>query len=382
MAKYLDSAGVKALWLATKNLVSSQSSTDTSALAVSVVQDSTLKYHITQGGKKVGIDINIPKDMVVSSGEVIKATGSEKQGSGASAASANLTKDTKYIKLTLSNAPDTSDYVYIAVTDLVNDQVAGNGIDVNGNKISIKLDTKSDSYLSVGADGLKLSGVEAAITSARTAATTAANNAITTAEKYTDDRIGNLGTVSETDTTKKTVKSYVDSEITKLSSQLGTDSVSTQITDAINKLDYTDNVEGDYVSAVNQTDGKISVTKAKLPTSLKNPNALTVGAKSYDGSAAVTITKSDLGLGNVTDGAEVNQNAFSKVTVDGTTISASAKTDTITIAASGSVTASASGKVVTISSNATADEPITFNNKPAATATVDDVLIELGDKTA
>ena len=35
------------------------------------------------------------------------------------------------------------------------------------------------------------------------------------------------------------------------------------------------------------------------PTALKNPYALTFGSKTYDGSAAATVTKTDLGLGNV-----------------------------------------------------------------------------------
>lgn len=35
-----------------------------------------------------------------------------------------------------------------------------------------------------------------------------------------------------------------------------------------------------------------------IPTSLKNPNALTIGSKTYDGSSAITIEASDLGLSN------------------------------------------------------------------------------------
>lgn len=35
-----------------------------------------------------------------------------------------------------------------------------------------------------------------------------------------------------------------------------------------------------------------------IPTSLKNPNALTIGSKTYDGSSAITINASDLGLSN------------------------------------------------------------------------------------
>ena len=50
------------------------------------------------------------------------------------------------------------------------------------------------------------------------------------------------------------------------------------------------------VSVSGATTGVITITGATIPTSLKNPNALTVGSKTYDGSSAITILPSDLGL--------------------------------------------------------------------------------------
>lgn len=52
---------------------------------------------------------------------------------------------------------------------------------------------------------------------------------------------------------------------------------------------------GEYISSIKQTDGKIVAEKAALPEALKNPNALTFGSKSYDGSAAAEVTAADLG---------------------------------------------------------------------------------------
>lgn len=54
-------------------------------------------------------------------------------------------------------------------------------------------------------------------------------------------------------------------------------------------------------------------------------------------------------LSGIATGAEVNQNAFSKVTVGSTTITASSKTDTLEIAAGDGITLSVSGKKVTVS---------------------------------
>ena len=59
----------------------------------------------------------------------------------------------------------------------------------------------------------------------------------------------------------------INKEISDVKALVGTTAVATQITDAINALDVTDAaVDGKYVSAVSETDGKISVTRADLPT--------------------------------------------------------------------------------------------------------------------
>ncbi len=72
------------------------------------------------------------------------------------------------------------------------------------------------------------------------------------------------------------------------------------ITTAIGALDVASiGGTGKYISTISETNGKISATAVSMPTSLKNPNALKVGSKSYDGSAAVTITASDLSLATV-----------------------------------------------------------------------------------
>jgi hypothetical protein len=66
-------------------------------------------------------------------------------------------------------------------------------------------------------------------------------------------------------------------------------------------LVHTTEGEGDYVTNVTQADGKVTVTKATLPTVLPNPTALTVKnaegttTKTYTGSSAIEITAADLG---------------------------------------------------------------------------------------
>lgn len=52
---------------------------------------------------------------------------------------------------------------------------------------------------------------------------------------------------------------------------------------------------GKYIDSIKQENGVIIATEGTMPTALKNPNALTFGTKSYDGSAAKEILASDLG---------------------------------------------------------------------------------------
>ena len=55
---------------------------------------------------------------------------------------------------------------------------------------------------------------------------------------------------------------------------------------------------GKYIASIKQENGAITATEGTMPTiptALKNPNALTFGKKTYDGSAAKEILASDLG---------------------------------------------------------------------------------------
>ena len=71
------------------------------------------------------------------------------------------------------------------------------------------------------------------------------------------------------DTTVAVTGANVSAQIASLASSIKSASTNANsaITDAINKLDVTDTaVTGQYVSAVSETDGKITVTRADLPT--------------------------------------------------------------------------------------------------------------------
>ena len=100
----LDSTAGNAATLSAKGLMVTIPSAD----AYSIVKDETSSdyaavYHLTKNGSNVGAAINIPKDMVVSSGSVEVDPAGQPKGT--------------YLVLTLANA--TSDKIYISVDDLI-----------------------------------------------------------------------------------------------------------------------------------------------------------------------------------------------------------------------------------------------------------------------
>lgn len=70
-----------------------------------------------------------------------------------------------------------SKVINLDVTSLIDVYTAGNGISVTGKVIAAKLDGSTEGYLTVGADGIKLSGVKAAIDAAVEAEETARTKA-------------------------------------------------------------------------------------------------------------------------------------------------------------------------------------------------------------
>lgn len=92
------------------------------------------------------------------------------------------------------------------------------------------------------------------------------------------------------------------SKISGLVDALAGKATPADITTEIEKLDVAIvGGDGKYIKSIKEDDGKITAVEDTMPTTLKNPNALTIGksGKTYDGGAAITITAADLGA--VTD---------------------------------------------------------------------------------
>ena len=107
------------------------------AAEYSIVKDETstyaATYHLTKGGVNTGVAIDIPKDMVVKSGEVVTNPAGQTAGT--------------YLVLTLANA--TEDKVYINVGNLI-EYVTSGSKDGDQIKIDVSADHKVTATLSDG----------------------------------------------------------------------------------------------------------------------------------------------------------------------------------------------------------------------------------------
>lgn len=87
---------------------------------------------------------------------------------------------------------DREQTVPVDISDLVDTYTAGNGLSLADNKFSITIDSTSDSYLTVGANGIKLSGVAAAINKLDTDYKAADTATLSAAKAYTDTKASDI----------------------------------------------------------------------------------------------------------------------------------------------------------------------------------------------
>jgi hypothetical protein len=135
------------------------------AMTVSVIKeqesgDYAAVYTIKQGDTVLNT-INIPKDQFVKYAAVVKGTWDGD----------TFTPDPEgpdeAIEIVFQEVKDP---IYINVKDLVNMYVGDKGIEIVGDKVSVKIDGNSEAFLTVSENGLKLDGVQKAIDDAIEAA--------------------------------------------------------------------------------------------------------------------------------------------------------------------------------------------------------------------
>lgn len=139
-------------------------------------------YYLTKNGAQVGEKINIPKDFLVNSADILEVETADDPYEGAQVGDL-------YIDFVVNskNADDTATHIYLPVNELVDAYTGGNGIEVSAqNLISAKIDTANANGLAVTAAGFKLDVATASTAGAMSAADKAKLDGIAEgANKYT-----------------------------------------------------------------------------------------------------------------------------------------------------------------------------------------------------
>lgn len=254
----------------------------------SLVKDTTAAdgdiatYHLTKDGSNVGVPINIPKDLVVSSGSVETFT--------AGALPEGVTEAGTYIKLTLANSTKP---LYINVGSLIEYVTGGSGendaIQVNVSSDTHKVTAnvkngsltkemlaagvvasldKADSAVQTVAAGdtngtIKVDGNEVAVAGLQNAAYATVESINTTAQSYVNTAKEALeGTALDNDESVTIVgaKKYAD-KVAKAAS----DNASTALSNKIAELKNTDEaVTNQFVTAVKEANGVVTVERKAL----------------------------------------------------------------------------------------------------------------------
>ena len=89
----------------------------------------------------------------------------------------NYNAETKEIEFTWKTVDGETKTDAVSVADFVQTYEAGNGLELNSNEFAVKVDSESENFLTIGANGVKLSGVQSAIDTAKQGAIDAAASA-------------------------------------------------------------------------------------------------------------------------------------------------------------------------------------------------------------
>lgn len=212
-------------------------------------------YHLTKDGANVGASINIPKDMVVKSGAVVTNPEGQKAGT--------------YIVLTLANA--TEDKIYIPVDSLIEYVTSGSAADdmvvvnvsgdhkvtatiTDGKVTKAKLDAAVQASLGL-ADSAVQDGEGVSAEGAYVSTTvTKVDKKLKVSATLKVQEMSTAGAAAKGLAEASDVKDYVAGEIAKVTK-----------VETLNTQDEAKS--GQFVTAVSQTNGKITVSRAALVAS-------------------------------------------------------------------------------------------------------------------
>ena len=232
----------------------------------------------TVDGHDTNIDVQIPiyKDQTLKSVELTDTDGNKKG---------------QYLKYTYTTANGKDSVVYVDVSRFLVESEFKNGLSVSeSGEVSVKIDAASEGFLTVGTNGVKLSGVTAAIDSAKTDIIGGATN---TTLKALEDKLA-----EEAETARAAEKANADAITVLNGAETVTGSVAKAVADAKKELlgdaaaEY--NTLGKLEDKIQALDDK--ATKAHTEVVAKADGHVTVAvADSTDGThKVVTVSENDI----------------------------------------------------------------------------------------
>lgn len=195
-----------------------------------------------------------------------------------------------------------SKVINLDVTSLIDVYTAGDGISVTGKVIAAKLDASTEAFLTVGADGIKLSGVQDAINAAKqevqtevdaieTAVGLGTNGSFTAPEgsNYTDEATTVMDAISKLDTQVKTNADAIAAETSRATAE------ETRITDTVIGEDQLE--EGKSVMDVileNEETTQQAIAKLATATGVLSGEEIKYTAPSVSGEFSSTTSIMDM----------------------------------------------------------------------------------------
>lgn len=250
----------------------------------------------TGSPSKVGEYIDIPKDSSLkevylgsADDEINETDGIVTKKPAADAQSLNFVYHLETGKYSL---------VKIDVSKFLTQSEFADGLIVNDGKVSVKRDGASESFLTVSYDGVKLSGVQTAIDTAKGEAQTYTSTSIKALDSEIAAKTENgfsyvMTGVTETDGLL-TAASYIGlSDVTVKTTTFDSNSELYKLLDG-NVTDVTD-----IHSALNKIAGKVSAGAANAVTSVTGNKGTYVEVSASKSGNTVTLTVDDSALGNV-----------------------------------------------------------------------------------
>ena len=226
--------------------------------------------------------INIPKDMVVSGGEVVELTEGQVEGKAAGT----------YIKLTLANA--SNDVLYIPASKLVDTYKGDSYINVNGYTISLNVSTLASTLASDNAFTSKYvstqafnSYKEANETAYKNYADGKANDAESNAKTYVNNQL-ELYTKTSDLTTNYVGKEEYNGKVSELSGKIQSNSGSIEsINSVINSTAHGNTV---LLGKINATNATLEITNGNVSKNAQDIISINSNLETLGSSVVKTIS--------------------------------------------------------------------------------------------